>query len=291
MRLSYGPDKGGYYHEYFLWEREYLCDRIKRVRIKGTGTRSASNPDDEPGFYDMPFLGPINAEGVAFLSTFMNDPKFNPPAYMQKGMQRHVSLSGDKVVKGQITSIPLETSVKALPQSDFSEQCSSSASTVLMSQPVLDKKSIPDLNLDESFWGSIEEVMGSMSVPSSTTTEPNVESWEMEPLPIKSILVANPERKEAANSSSPFPMQKPGIAKSKPYFEAKSLQVANLKLDDDVASFLQALFSNEKCQKSATIVTKQCEAKGISTDGWRHAVGWKRKDAFKSQKLFRASAA
>eukprot|EP00567_Pseudictyota_dubia_P009625 CAMPEP_0197446912 /NCGR_PEP_ID=MMETSP1175-20131217/11719_1 /TAXON_ID=1003142 /ORGANISM="Triceratium dubium, Strain CCMP147" /LENGTH=616 /DNA_ID=CAMNT_0042978085 /DNA_START=5 /DNA_END=1855 /DNA_ORIENTATION=- len=57
-RLSYGPDKGGYYHEYFLRGREYLTQNIHRLRVKGTGSRAACNPDQEPNFYKMtPIVG------------------------------------------------------------------------------------------------------------------------------------------------------------------------------------------------------------------------------------------
>jgi len=55
-RITAGPDKGSYYHEFFLRGKEFLVQNIYRMKVKGTGSRLASNPDAEPNFYDMPFL-------------------------------------------------------------------------------------------------------------------------------------------------------------------------------------------------------------------------------------------
>jgi hypothetical protein len=53
-RLTRGPDAGGYYHELFLRNREYLCKRMTRTKVKGTKFKAASSPDSEPDFYTMP---------------------------------------------------------------------------------------------------------------------------------------------------------------------------------------------------------------------------------------------
>uniref|UniRef100_A0A7R9WI83 HSF-type DNA-binding domain-containing protein n=1 Tax=Pseudictyota dubia TaxID=2749911 RepID=A0A7R9WI83_9STRA len=50
---SSGPDKGGYYHELFLRGRPGLTQRMKRMKVKGTGRKGASNPEEEPDFYRM----------------------------------------------------------------------------------------------------------------------------------------------------------------------------------------------------------------------------------------------
>lgn len=52
-RITAGPDKGSYYHELFLRSKKVLCRGINRMKIKGTGTRMASNPKQEPKFYTM----------------------------------------------------------------------------------------------------------------------------------------------------------------------------------------------------------------------------------------------
>ena len=55
-RLTGGPDKGGYYHELFLRGKISLAYKIHRMRIKGTGVRLPTNPDNEPNFYALPPL-------------------------------------------------------------------------------------------------------------------------------------------------------------------------------------------------------------------------------------------
>lgn len=55
-RLTTGRDKGGYYSEFFLRSKRFLCARIQRVKVKGTKTRQASSPETEPNFYLAPFL-------------------------------------------------------------------------------------------------------------------------------------------------------------------------------------------------------------------------------------------
>lgn len=57
VRLSNGPDNGAYYNELFLRGKPSLCHKIFRTKCKGTGLKAASNPDTEPNFYVMPFVG------------------------------------------------------------------------------------------------------------------------------------------------------------------------------------------------------------------------------------------
>ena len=54
QRLTVGLDKGSYYHELFLRSRPDLVSRIERMKVKGTGVRAKSNPDDEPNLYSFP---------------------------------------------------------------------------------------------------------------------------------------------------------------------------------------------------------------------------------------------
>jgi hypothetical protein len=57
QRLTRGKDRGGYYHELFLRSMPFLAQGIQRIKVKGTGVRARSNPDQEPNFYKMPFVG------------------------------------------------------------------------------------------------------------------------------------------------------------------------------------------------------------------------------------------
>ena len=43
-----------YYHQLFLRGRPDLCRGMIRTRVKGNGMKAASNPLNEPNFYDMP---------------------------------------------------------------------------------------------------------------------------------------------------------------------------------------------------------------------------------------------
>ncbi|GFH44461.1 hypothetical protein CTEN210_00935 [Chaetoceros tenuissimus] len=54
-RILKGRDKGGYYHEMFLRGRKDLTMTIPRLRIKGQ--RKILNPDYEPNFYKMSWVG------------------------------------------------------------------------------------------------------------------------------------------------------------------------------------------------------------------------------------------
>jgi HSF-type DNA-binding len=56
-----GPDKGGYYHELFLRNKKDLASAIPRLRIKGNGVRTKSNPACEPDFYKMPTAPAVTA--------------------------------------------------------------------------------------------------------------------------------------------------------------------------------------------------------------------------------------
>eukprot|EP00934_Nitzschia_sp_Nitz4_P001601 Nitzschia sp. Nitz4//scaffold9_size221794//158959//159921//NITZ4_001368-RA/size221794-processed-gene-0.339-mRNA-1//-1//CDS//3329561067//1601//frame0 len=57
QRLTRGRDRGGYYHELFLRDKVFLSHSIQRIKVKGTGVRARSNPDQEPDFWSMPWVG------------------------------------------------------------------------------------------------------------------------------------------------------------------------------------------------------------------------------------------
>ena len=53
-RITKGQDNRGYYHELFLRGKPFLCKSMVRTKVKGTGIKAASSPDQEPDFYKMP---------------------------------------------------------------------------------------------------------------------------------------------------------------------------------------------------------------------------------------------
>jgi hypothetical protein len=64
QRITRGPDKGGYYHELFLRNRAFLSHRIQRVKVKGTGVRARSNPEQEPDLWSMAWMTPAAPTGT-----------------------------------------------------------------------------------------------------------------------------------------------------------------------------------------------------------------------------------
>jgi hypothetical protein len=61
-RLTRGRDKGGYYNEFFLRHRAHLLNKIQRIKVKGTGVRARSNPEQEPDFWTMEFVGEAGSQ-------------------------------------------------------------------------------------------------------------------------------------------------------------------------------------------------------------------------------------
>jgi hypothetical protein len=53
-RLTRGADNRGYYHELFLRGKPFLTKHMVRTKVKGTGFKGASSPDQEPDLYSMP---------------------------------------------------------------------------------------------------------------------------------------------------------------------------------------------------------------------------------------------
>lgn len=72
-RLTSGMDKGGYYHEMFLRGKVSLAYDIHRMRVKGTGVRLPTNPDNEPNFYALP---PVTKSGIATPPIKSDSPPF-----------------------------------------------------------------------------------------------------------------------------------------------------------------------------------------------------------------------
>jgi len=57
QRITQGLDKGAYYHELFLRNRSFLAHQIQRIKVKGTGVRAKSNPEEEPDLWAMEWVG------------------------------------------------------------------------------------------------------------------------------------------------------------------------------------------------------------------------------------------
>lgn len=86
QRLTRGKDRGGYYHELFLRGKQFLAHSIQRIKVKGTGVRARSNPDQEPDFWSMPW---IESSGAAHA----------PPAARKEAPQSSASFPFNVPVK------------------------------------------------------------------------------------------------------------------------------------------------------------------------------------------------
>lgn len=76
IRLTRAADRGGYYHERFLRGKPFLIQRMTRVKVKGTGIRARSNPEQEPDFWSMPWVvtqTTMYAQGAGSSSVISND--------------------------------------------------------------------------------------------------------------------------------------------------------------------------------------------------------------------------
>lgn len=82
QRLTRGRDRGAYYHELFLRNKTFLAHSIQRIKVKGTGVRARSNPDQEPDFWSMPWIG-TETQAVAPVSSpsASYQPTMCAPAY------------------------------------------------------------------------------------------------------------------------------------------------------------------------------------------------------------------
>jgi hypothetical protein len=74
QRLTRGRDRAGYYHELFLRSKPFLAHNIQRLKVKGTGVRARSNPEQEPNFYSMPW---VPTEGLSVPTSFMPLPRIS----------------------------------------------------------------------------------------------------------------------------------------------------------------------------------------------------------------------
>lgn len=83
-RLTRGKDKGGYYNEFFLRGRPHLLSKVQRIKVKGTGVRARSNPEQEPDFWTMPYVGSedsvVPAQMTSMASVVSEDDHNDVPA-------------------------------------------------------------------------------------------------------------------------------------------------------------------------------------------------------------------
>uniref|UniRef100_A0A7S1YYJ9 HSF-type DNA-binding domain-containing protein n=1 Tax=Trieres chinensis TaxID=1514140 RepID=A0A7S1YYJ9_TRICV len=260
-RLTHGQDKGGYYHEFFLRGRKYLCHKIRRIRVKGTGKRSADNPEDEPNFYAMPFVGPVDAVEVACVidKPFVDSQNLHSPKQVKSKIETAAQESN---LHKEIMSLPVEKS--GIPQRLESSPVFNSS---FKSSSSLEAEDDTDSELDSFFWESMEQLLLDEKPVSAEPDpiSPNVET--------KQALV---RAQESALAAASVPTPSSGAHSS-----------ASLRMDTEIADFLQTLFLKDYQQS-----TKPSQSeKEHTTQGAKNAAAWARRGAFNHHNSSRANAA
>jgi hypothetical protein len=152
-RLTTGQDRGGYYHELFLKDRPFLCTRMIRTRVKGTGIKCVNNPSSEPNFYEMPFVRGLK------------DTPITPPltgSYQEQDLDDEVESSLDEVDEAFVppsfpSNLPLVMPVLPKSRSDVFELAASMRVVTPPSTPFQQVISLPPDNMP-SAWLLEDEV-------------------------------------------------------------------------------------------------------------------------------------
>ncbi|KAL7572586.1 hypothetical protein ACA910_000402 [Epithemia clementina (nom. ined.)] len=138
QRITRGVDKGGYYHELFLRGRVFLAYQIRRVRIKGTGARAKANPEQEPNFWEMAWLEPLdfhdnNSSKRSSIHQLPSDAR----RYSSEGrIELHRSRSQQSMLRDEKPWF--------FPQSSPSSSTAAAATTLTMNGDCESRKSVPE---------------------------------------------------------------------------------------------------------------------------------------------------
>jgi HSF-type DNA-binding len=93
-RLTRGLDSGAYYHELFLRGKPSLCHNMVRVKVKGTGIKAASSPEQEPNFYALqPVVADFDPSGSLNIDNRVSSDHSLTCMQQQCSLERSVSLS------------------------------------------------------------------------------------------------------------------------------------------------------------------------------------------------------
>lgn len=118
QRMTRGRDRGGYYHELFLRGRAFLAHSIERIKVKGTGVRARSNPEQEPDFWGMEWIpeGNDTSNPSAAASAVRSNGRVTFPS-------RHYSSASGKIILASpiiptVSASSVESSVAAMHRSN-----------------------------------------------------------------------------------------------------------------------------------------------------------------------------
>jgi hypothetical protein len=151
QRLTVGVDKGSYYHELFLQNRPDLASQIQRIKVKGTGVRAKSNPEDEPNLYLYPA---VDGFGVATVT------KVQSLSLAAKTNARMVVCSQDGVKPNCISTLnhfgDVNTLIHGRCDDDMIMEDPVKPNGVLrnVSSSVLDRNRSTTYTVSNGWWGS-----------------------------------------------------------------------------------------------------------------------------------------
>lgn len=94
-RLTKGKDRGGYYHELFLRGKLSLAHNIQRTKVKGTGVRAKSNPDQEPNLWAMSWVGTSGEQEEAAVSTITSSQQVVRDSCLSSSIATEAEHGGD----------------------------------------------------------------------------------------------------------------------------------------------------------------------------------------------------
>lgn len=116
-RLTRGKDKGGYYNEFFLRGKAHLLNKIQRIKVKGTGVRARSNPEQEPDFWTMEW---VSDSAAAAASNETND--MCTPSNMMSSHASVVSHDEQDMDVPAMTSISYQDENDHVPSSSLADE-------------------------------------------------------------------------------------------------------------------------------------------------------------------------
>lgn len=137
QRLTRGKDRGAYYHELFLRGKPFLAHHIERMKVKGTGVRARSNPEQEPDFWTMEWM----AEGNESAGALTPQPVPAVQSNVDCENTTETPIMSSFIYPGAFPSFPTSTS------------CSSTQYVPVVSPPTMGKPKVsPDVSTSNSFF-------------------------------------------------------------------------------------------------------------------------------------------
>mmetsp|Transcript_13551 Transcript_13551/g.30763 ORF Transcript_13551/g.30763 Transcript_13551/m.30763 type:complete len:326 (+) Transcript_13551:1179-2156(+) len=180
QRITQGPDKGAYYHECFLRGKPHLLAQLQRIKVKGTGVRAKSNPEEEPNFYSMEWVAPsIMAADTSSSSVIATTTTTMPKPVSSSSLESQVAKTEEQPPQYVDDCVKLSEwgqsfyALDSLPEYNDAVVSSSSSSSL---EDALDEDQVL-----QSMLAQVEDEEGSMGEEFDELLE-HVVSWSATPM-------------------------------------------------------------------------------------------------------------